>query len=95
MNPLQVHGCVSEWDVVHLHCFKVLKYHDIILICAHMAQYPYFPAPCKMCLMGDIQVGIYFSKSNDVHLLRCGIRILSNALFETPNLYRLKSLSFL
>ena len=82
MNPLQVHSCVFAWDVAHLHCFKDLKYQNIILMCGHMAQNPYFPAPCKMCLMGDIQVGIYFSKSNDVHLLRRGIRILSYALFE-------------
>ena len=94
MNPLQVHGCVSKWGVAHLHCFKDSKYHIIILICAHLAQNSYFPVSCKMCLMGDIQAGIYFSKSNDVHLLRRGIRILSYALFETPLLPRLKIVAF-
>ena len=80
--------------MAHLHCFKGLKYHEIILICGHMAQNPYFLPPCKMCLMGDIQVGISFSKSDDVQLLRRGIRILSYALSETLNLYRLKILPF-
>ena len=78
----------------NLHDFKDLKFHNIILIRGHMAQNPYFPAPCKMCLMGDVQVGIYFSKSNDVHLSRRDIRIFSSALFETPNLHRLKILPF-
>ena len=88
-------ACCTIMSVRNLHDFKDLKYHIIILICAHMAQNSYFPVSCKMCLMGDIQAGIYFSKFNDLHLLRRGIRILSYALFETPLLYRLKILPFL
>ena len=80
-------SCGRTHSVTQFHCLQESKNHNIILICAHMAQNPYFPAPCKMCLMGDIQVGMYFSKSIDVHLLQRGIRILSDALFETLNLH--------
>ena len=80
------HICIASnvWNIMKNFCFA-----DII-----MAQNSYFLPPCKMCLMGDIQVGIYFSKSDDVQLLRRGIRIFSYALSETLNLYRPKILSF-
>ena len=90
----KVDSCYRDQGVTKLYCFKESKFHEIFLICGHMAQNPYFPADRKMCLMGDIQVSSKFSMSNDVHLLRRGIRILSYALFEMLLFQWLKILPF-
>ena len=90
----EVDCCYRNQGVTKLYSFKESKFHDIFLICGHMAQNPYFPADRKMCLMGDIQVSIKFSMSNDVHLLRRGIRILSHTLFEILIFQWLKILPF-
>ena len=90
----EVDCCYRNQGVTKLYSFKESKFHYIFLICGHMAQNPYFPADRKMCLMGDIQVSIKFSMSNDVHLLRRGIRILTHTLFEILIFQWLKILPF-
>ena len=66
-------GSVSD-----LYCFKEIEYQNIILICAHMAQFSYFSTSSKMCLMGDIKVRVYFSSSDSAQLSMCIFRILVN-----------------
>ena len=58
----------NSWGLPHRHGFKESKNHNIILICAHMAWISYFSGACKMCLVGDIKVRVYYSLSGNVHL---------------------------
>ena len=81
--------------VTDLHCFKDSKYNNIFLICAHMARNPYFPVGCKMCLMGDIKVRVYYSSWDNVQVSICTIRILVYVLYETLDLHYKKSMPFL
>ena len=50
------------WSVLpNLHWSQESKNHNNFLICAHMAQNPYFSTTSNMCLMGDIKAVSYFS----------------------------------
>ena len=64
-------GCVN-----HFHWHRKSDFYNIFSICTHMAWISYFSGTCKMCLMGDIKVRVYYSLSGNVHLSDCGIGIL-------------------
>ena len=55
-------------SVNHFHWHRKSESHNIFLIWAHMAWISYFLGTCKMCLMGDIKVRIYYSLSGNAHL---------------------------
>ena len=49
---------------------------------------------CKMCLMGDIKVRVYYSISGNAHLSDCGIGILVYVFYETLDFHYDKSFTF-
>ena len=90
----KVDYCYQNQGLTNLHCFKGSKYHDIFLICAHMARYPYFPASRKMCLMGDIKMGAYYSSWYTAHVSIGIIRILAYVFYETLDSHYKRILAF-
>ena len=50
------------WSVLpNLHWSQHSNYHNIFLICAHMARNPKFSTTSNMCLMDDIKAVAHFS----------------------------------
>ena len=47
-----------------------------------------------MCLMGDIQSGLYYLPPGDVHLSKYSVRIVMHALYETLDRHYNKIFTF-